>query len=298
MRGVFLLTRRFQCTTAARGLPTLRVGSLNLRCLNANPEKVAAAIRVDAPPLDVLGVQEVGPHFTWEDKLARLADLLGMRVAVTAEGGWCQGIHCALLVSNAATEMTAHKPCTMGVDGWPNRCAVAVSLGPNMPHVINTHLDHHEESNRTAQLEQLRLHAQATWGCLEAAPMLLLGDLNALRRADYSDAQWTELETRRFNNGIESVTDLTDALERPTQSGGWGWSDCRAVALRDGGTVTGELATSVYGARVDYVWASPALLRSWAVSEVAHVDVAQMHGSGAFTDHALVTCTLRWKPKL
>ena len=79
---------------------------------------------------------------------------------------------------------------------------------------------------------------------------------------DWTDEQWDELVTRRFNNGIESETEVTDTLERPAhESEGWGWSDCRDVALRSGGTVTGELATSVYGARVDYIYASPALLR-------------------------------------
>ena len=82
------------------------------------------------------------------------------------------------------------------------------------------------------------------------------------------------------------------SVERCADQGGWGWSDCRDVALCNGRTVTGDLATSVYGARVDYIWASPAMLRDWDVCEVSHVDVAQMHAPDAFTDHALVTCTL------
>ena len=125
---------------------------------------------------------------------------------------------------------------------------------------------------------------------------MMLGDFNALRRADYSDAQWDALVSQRAKADIASESDLTQALERQIELGGWGWSDCRDVALRDGGTVTGELATSVYGARVDYIWASPAVLRNWTVADVSHVDVARMHTRGAFTDHALVTCTLRWKP--
>ena len=290
MRSAFFL-KRFH-STITRDLPKqLRIGSLNLRCFDTTVQKIATAIQRDAPPLDVLGLQEVA--MTWDHKIGELADLLGMRVATTAEGGWTRGLHCALLVSKEA-EVTAHKPCTMMVGGRTHRCAVAVKLGPSMPHVICTHLDHSGEENRLSQLEQLRLHAKSTWGCIEAEPMLLLGDFNALRRADYTDEQWDELVTRRFNNGIESETEVTDTLERPAhESEGWGWSDCRDVALRSGGTVTGELATSVYGARVDYIYASPALLREWTVLEVSHVDVARMHGVGAFTDHALVTCTLQ-----
>ena len=102
----------------------------------------------------------------------------------------------------------------------------------------------------------------------------------------------------RAKYGIESETDLTQAIERSVELGGWGWSDCRELAMRGGGTVAGELATSVYGARVDYMWASPAMQRDWAVSELAHTDVAKMHDvRNALTDHALVTCTLGWKAK-
>lgn len=269
----------------------LRVGTLNLRSLNADVKDVATAIIQHGGPLDVLAVQEVDTR--WNDRLDRLADLLRMRVAVVAEADPFVALSNALLVTEA-TEATAHEPCTLDCYDPESRVAVALTLGPRMPHVVCTHLDHRAESVRLAQLEQLRVHAEAlgSRSSLKSLPMLLLGDLNALRRADYSDAQWAALVSKRAEHGIKSATELTDTLERRADQGGWGWSDCRDVALCNGRTVTGDLATSVYGARVDYIWASPAMLRDWDVCEVSHVDVAQMHAPDAFTDHALVTCTL------
>ena len=99
MRSAFFL-KRFH-STIARDLPKqLRIGSLNLRCFDTTVQKIATAIQRDAPPLDVLGLQEVA--MTWDHKIGELADLLGMRVATTAEGGWTRGLHCALLVSKEA----------------------------------------------------------------------------------------------------------------------------------------------------------------------------------------------------
>ena len=279
------------------GTAQLRLGTLNLAHFACEAADLAAAIlQGSTNHLDVLAVQEVGHHA--KDKLNTLAELLRMRVGVIAVADPSHGLCNALLVSEAVfLNSTVHRPCSLICQGRESRAAVAVSLGPNMPHIICTHLDHQDECLRLAQLAQLRVHTQALWGpaCTEKMPMVLLGDFNALRRADYSETQWTALVAERAKYGIESETDLTQAIERSVELGGWGWSDCRELAMRGGRTVAGELATSVYGARVDYMWASPAMQRDWAVSEVAHMDVAKMHTSDALTDHALVTCTLGWK---
>ena len=185
---------------------------------------------------------------TWEDKLSNLAELLGMRVAVTGEGGWTSGLHCGLLIKASATNtVTAHKPCRLQCHGKPDRTGVAISLGPKLPHIICTHL-----IMATKRCGSLSCSSEATKAggadCLEAEPIMMLGDFNALRRADYSDAQWEALVSQPRPTGqVRPHASPRTKIEL----GGWGWSDCRDVALRDGGTVTGELATSVYGARVD-----------------------------------------------
>ena len=88
--------------------------------------------------------------------------------------------------------------------------------------------------------------------------------------------------------GIESETALIEQIERPADSGGWGLADCRAAARR----VVGPTATSVYGARVDYVWGSPAAMQRWRVAESHHVDAPMMgdDDDDPSTDHALVLC--------
>ena len=70
-------------------------------------------------------------------------------------------------------------------------------------------------------------------GGSEQQPLFLLGDFNALRRRDYSDAEWEALCEQRAAAKIRSCTSLTDALEAgPTadEDGPWGMTDCRAVA--------------------------------------------------------------------
>ena len=45
-------------------------------------------------------------------------------------------------------------------------------------------------------------------------------------------------------------------------------------------------ATSVYGARVDYIYGSPSMMKQWKVESYQHVDMQGL------TDHALVVCEL------
>lgn len=68
---------------------------------------------------------------------------------------------------------------------------------------------------------------------------------------------------------------------------GWGLVDARAEAA----TVINakgdaKPATSVYGARVDYIYGSPSMMKQWKVESYKHVDMQGL------TDHALVVCEL------
>ena len=46
--------------------------------------------------------------------------------------------------------------------------------------------------------------------------LFILGDFNALRRADYTEEQWTALEKKRNDNKIKSESRLTDMVSLQT----------------------------------------------------------------------------------
>lgn len=262
---------------SSHGSTMLRIGSLNCQYL-FDAEALAAAVSPHGP-FDVLALQEVRSD---GEVLQRFAAALGMQVAVEKAGDKMVQLSNALLVrstgaatATAAWTLHSHRE---------SRSAVAVDLDCGL-RVVCTHLDHRDEDVRLNQLSQL----STALGQSSPLPLLLLGDFNALRRLDYSDAAWEALVRSRARVDIESETRVTEELQRPPDAtGGWGLTDCRAVA----GRVGGETATSVYGARVDYVWASAAALEQWRVAEHAHVDAARMHEPDGATDHALVVCVL------
>jgi exonuclease III len=120
---------------------------------------------------------------------------------------------------------------------------------------------------------------------VEHTPLLLLGDFNAIRRADYDGATWDALVRWRDDVGITTETEVTDELERAVALGGWGLTDCRAAA----GHVHGPTPTSIHGARVDYTWLSAAGAQQWEVVSHAHVLLEPED----VTDHLMVVCKLR-----
>jgi endonuclease/exonuclease/phosphatase (EEP) superfamily protein YafD len=216
----------------------VRLASLNVcSFIFAEPEEVAKAIEAHGP-FDVLALQEVGASEPGQKQVRQLAALLGMGVAIIKKADKKVGLGNAILVrptSGAAPLATAHWNLFAPRE---SRVAVAADL-PYGLRVCCTHLDHRDEGTRLSQLQQLE-------GRLDGS-FVLVGDLNALRRADYRDEEWDGIVRARQRAGIETETELTEQLERPADAGGWGLSDCRAVARH----VAGATATSVHGARVD-----------------------------------------------
>ncbi|CAD7955929.1 unnamed protein product, partial [Amoebophrya sp. A120] len=78
----------------------------------------------------------------------------------------------------------------------PAHPATSLSTSNNLFRIFATHLDHIAEQERETQLrfvrEQLVSHE---------SPAILVGDLNALTKADYSEAEWRTLEERHAEKG-------------------------------------------------------------------------------------------------
>jgi endonuclease/exonuclease/phosphatase family metal-dependent hydrolase len=187
-------------------------------------------------------------------------------------------------------EMEVRAACALSLS-WhgAGRCCLPLTT------VVCTHLGAYQESTRLTQLRQLRsLLATSLRKADETQqePMFLLGDFNALRRRDYSNEEWEALCEKRAKATIKSETAVTDTLEAgPTveEAGPWGLTDCATAAA---GNRTGPTASSVYGARVDYIWANHAAMQLWQVIRYVHVELPCEEGAQALTDHALVICEL------
>eukprot|EP01045_Picozoa_sp_COSAG04_P010412 COSAG04_NODE_637_length_11700_cov_478.131885_6_plen_339_part_00 len=169
------------------------------------------------------------------------------------------------------------------------------------------HLDHVREPTR---LDQLRAIAQRQLGAPKPASQLWLGDFNALARSDYSAEAWEAIASHRAKSKWEEPrSDASDVVtnaaaprkprgkmrgksssggkKQPTAEG-LGFADCwQAAAER-----TGPLGTSRFGTRIDYIYASAALVAAAEVVRCEHIETIP-----AVSDHNAVLATLVWRPE-
>lgn len=184
--------------------------------------------------------------------LARVADALGMHVAFAP----------ASLLGNALLSIApplSFEILTLSSGFAEMRTAFLAKLpweGGTLT-VAGTHLDHLHEHHRLEQLESL-LHR------LDKLPdgglVLLAGDLNAVRLADYDAAALERIQAQRGQNGLEPpMGEVTARLE----AGGWIdlWREARALGPERQSAHAvcaryGDLGTCWFGTRVDYLWAA------------------------------------------
>jgi endonuclease/exonuclease/phosphatase family metal-dependent hydrolase len=213
---------------------------------------------------DVIALQEV---LREGSQLDRVADALGMRRAFGAES-WLGNA----LLSRHPLEAVTVTPITAGYE--EGRCAVAATVAAPEGRfdVCATHLDPGYEVTRTRELERLLA------ALLGRAPAhLVMGDFNALRLADYPPTAREAVRAARALHDREEPRG--DAIARMDAAG---YVD--AFRLGRAGDLAGyrasleaPLADAVRascwaGTRVDYVWASPALLERYEARDARCVD--------------------------
>ena len=140
---------------------------------------------------------------------------------------------------------------------------------PRLLELAATHLDHMDVRQRRTQLEHVVRAMQRADGEPQPCASLVLGDLNALTRADYSDARWGELEARARANAwqLPAAGDDLDVL--------------RAAGFRDAAASENVAMTSPAGGgcRIDYAWLrrgatgdDACVVRSFVAADVAASD--------------------------
>jgi endonuclease/exonuclease/phosphatase family metal-dependent hydrolase len=143
---------------------------------------------------------------------------------------------------------------------------------PHSPlHVYCTHLDHISEKERRTQLEYIARHLPGggSGGSGEGSGLaLLLGDMNALTRTDYSPNEWAGLAARHASKGWSAPAHGCLHL-----LGEKGYTDAAALAEEDSSTgFTAHVGEPLY--RIDYCFVSPAMQQRYRVRHaqvLAHV---------------------------
>jgi len=257
-----------------------RLCSLNVhlwsdRAGRGNVDRVVALLA--SLRCDVVALQEVIADGAQLDRVARS---LGMRHALGAES-WLGN---ALLSAHPLDAVEA-SPVTAGAE--EGRCAVTATV--QTPEgdfdVCATHLDPWYEETRLGEFDRL---AAAMGG--RAPAHVVMGDFNALRLADYTPASLAAVREGRAAHDREEprgdVTARMDALGyvdlvRLAHAG-----DLARYRESLGAPLPPALrATCWVGTRVDYAWASAALLARYAVARAEHVATDA-------SDHAAVVVEL------
>ena len=165
-------------------------------------------------PLDVLSLNEVDA-LQAPEALSVLASALGLHAAFYGHARDGQYGN-ALLTSSPLErrrEVRLDGGSVVNFNGTDHRIVrglltgeIALRGGGGTLRVATTHLDHISEAERSTQAAHVvrELAAAEDGG---GPSTLLLGDLNALTRADYDDAQWQLHEAHRRERGWEPPAD-------------------------------------------------------------------------------------------
>ena len=158
--------------------------------------------------------------------------------------------------------------------GGGMRSILRFQLEGDHPFLLNrnfavTHLDHLSEDDRLAQMSTFASHRTNT--------NILMGDMNAITREDYSDQYYKEIvygkrkETRWELPRFDLVHSITNT---------YGFRDAFREMNPD---AKDELvATCPYGTRIDYIFYRPIVDDSWTLQQCSLVDTLR------YTDHKAV----------
>ncbi|CAF0951554.1 unnamed protein product [Adineta ricciae] len=141
-----------------------------------------------------------------------------------------------------------------------------------------THLDHIHEDNRLQQIRDFSPHSENI--------DILMGDMNALTKDDYSDGYYRKqvVEMRESFQREKPRFDLTKLLTDE-----WKYHD--AFKLRNPQVKDELIATCPYGTRVDYIYIRPRDNDQWFLSECSIID------TNGETDHNAVFAEFKLKLK-
>ena len=210
---------------------TLRVATLNVHGWH-NEERdswdllVQLLSRVNA---DVIALQEATKH-----RVPALAAALEAATGGGTQYHWLCRSNCAILSRFALKSTAPGQVSGVGLQQQgrsPSKveqrkmCKTRHCVGSICWHddtwveVVCVHPSHVREPTRLSEVANLVVYLQENGGMQRASRHTMLGDFNALTRADYTQAEWGHIADVRARNAWEApVSELTDVMTRsPTK---------------------------------------------------------------------------------
>ncbi|CAF1426057.1 unnamed protein product [Adineta steineri] len=240
---------------------TFRLVTINVHSFNSavgHNNNVNELVSILKPlDLDLLAVEEVENGDNWI-KFCHDLSLKYFKFDATYGKYHGNGIASRYPIINAST-----RPIDFRCSGG-KRSILQFGLDGDHPFVINrlfavTHLDHLDEDDRLAQIQYFKPHKQNI--------DILIGDMNALTRDDYSDDYYTNIVAgKRETYGWEKPRfDLTRLI---TQE--WHYQD--ALKLLHPTLKDEQLVTCAYGTRIDYIYLRPRRDDQWKLSKCSIIN--------------------------
>uniref|UniRef100_A0A6B2LFH2 Endonuclease/exonuclease/phosphatase domain-containing protein n=1 Tax=Arcella intermedia TaxID=1963864 RepID=A0A6B2LFH2_9EUKA len=231
-----------------------------------NFDRVVALLKgIDA---DLVCLQEVKIESTLHYTVPTLARALSCDYVLSEAGTPLPGIlarQCDVVMAKKPLNLREGLDIKLVVKKKQERTLAAgtVTLNGTDVRVYCTHLDVGNESVRMQQLEQILTHID------QEVPHVLLGDFNALSRADYTDQQWEAIVSERAKNRWEPAkTAVYDKLM------GLGYRD--AFPGRDK-VAPNQLSTVWANIRIDWI-----LLSRSNPAQITHYEVLSSDASDHF----------------
>ncbi|CAF0849712.1 unnamed protein product [Adineta steineri] len=247
-------------------MTTLRLAAINVHSF-CKPlyvsNNISELISILQPlNLDVIAVQEMQNNDKWKEFCQRLS--LPYSAYGPEDGAFCNGIASRYAIHSYSVQKTNFF-CKGGVRSILQCCLDGVE---NLTFAI-THLDHLDEDTRIQQIKQFNPY--------EHNVDILIGDMNALTREDYSDNYYQDIVVakRKKSNWETPHFDLTQLITHE-----WNYQD--AFKTINPTFKDEQIATCAYGTRIDYIYIHPRINNHWNLTSCSIIDT-----KGA-TDHNVV----------
>jgi exonuclease III len=242
-------------------MSTFRLATLNVHSFR-NPSyfnsNLSDLVSILEPfNLDLIAVQEIQNN----DKWTKFSSRLSLQYSIFGEGDeqyFGNGIASRHPIRSSSNQRTSFS-CLGGI-----RSLLQCSLDGDHPFIQNrlfavTHLDHLEEDNRLKHIKEFKPHQKNI--------DILMGDMNALTREDYSDHYYRDIVVgKREISGWEKPRfDLTKLITDE-----WGYQD--AFQLINPELKDEQGITCRHGARIDYIYVHPRVNDQWRLSKCEIID--------------------------
>jgi endonuclease/exonuclease/phosphatase family metal-dependent hydrolase len=259
---------------------TFRLATINVHAFESGSKRrnnVNDLVAILNPlNLDLLAVEEVHNGESWP-KFCQLLSLLYFIFDSSYGEFHGNGIASRYPIRSSTSQQSSFT-CLGG-----ERSLLQFSLDGDHPFIQDrifavTHLDYLDEDDRLKQIKEFKPHQQNI--------DILMGDMNALTREDYSDDYYQNIVAgKREESGWEKPRfDLTKLITDE-----WGYQD--ALKLINPQLKDEQVVTCDYGTRIDYIYIHPRVNDQWTLTKCQIIDT-----KGA-TDHNAVLAEFVKKSK-